>query len=178
MLYAFAFEKIGIVASDLYFLDPNPGPGQEGAEQGVRLELRVFERSELRGSMYSARPIAVDRPVWRVDLLESVAHSGSLDRAHHHPRFNGWEPRTRSFVEELSADPIAWLTKRLSDLDGVLDEAGLPRDEVGPEDVDDVRRAAPEIVDAVRRLLDGVRAGDLGRPPAGDTIESARVSWL
>jgi hypothetical protein len=178
MLYALAFDRIGVVASDLYFHDLTPRPGQEGAERGVRLELRVFDRSELRGSKYSARPIAVERPIWRVDLLESVAHPGSLDRAHHHPRFNGWEPGARCFVEELSADPVAWLTKRLSDLDSVLDEAGVSRDDVGPEDVDDVRRAAPEIVDAVRRLLEGVHAGDLGRPRSGDAIDGARVSWL
>ena len=33
MLYAFGFDRIGVVASDLYFVDPTPGPGQEGAEQ-------------------------------------------------------------------------------------------------------------------------------------------------
>ena len=41
MLYAFGFERIGVVAGDLYFVDPNPGPGQEGAEQGVRVEVRL-----------------------------------------------------------------------------------------------------------------------------------------
>jgi hypothetical protein len=177
MLYAFGFDRLGVVASDLYFVDPTPGIGQEGPERGVRVELRLFERSELRGSIYSARPIAIERPIWRVDLLESISNPGSLDRAHHHPRFHGWEPGKRRFVEELTADPVGWVAKRLSDLDGVLDDAGVPRDEVGPNDVDDVRRSAPEIVDAVRRLLDGVCAGELGRPPAG-TVGSARLSWL
>ena len=65
MLYAFGFDRIGVVAGDLYFVDPDPGPGQEGAEQGVRLEVRIFERRELPGSVYSARPIAVERPIWR-----------------------------------------------------------------------------------------------------------------
>ena len=41
----------------------------------------------------------------------------------------------------------------------------------------DLRRAAPEIVAAVHRLLDGVRAGELARPPA-DEVASARASWL
>ncbi len=178
MLYAFGFDRIGVVASDIYFVDPRPGPGQEGPEQGARLEVRVFERPELRGSIYSAQPIAVERPIWRVDLLESVEYPGRLDRAHHHPRFTGWEPGARVFVEELSADPVPWLAKRLHDFESVLDDAGVARDDVGPDDVEDVRRAAPEIVDAVQRLLDGVRAGTLARPPEGGTPERARRSWL
>jgi len=36
----------------------------------------------------------------------------------------------------------------------------------------------PEIMDAVRRLLARVRAGELARPPRGDSVDSARVSWL
>jgi hypothetical protein len=178
MLYAFGFDRIGIVASDIYFVDPHPGPGQEGAEQGVRLEARVFERGDLRGSIYSAQPIAIERPIWRVDLLESVERNGSLDRAHHHPRFSNYEPGNRVFVEELSADPVPWLAKRLHDFESVLDDAGVGHGDVGPDDIEDVRRAAPEIVDAVQRLLDGVRGGTLGRAPEGDTPERARRSWL
>src|SRR5207249_1828308 len=113
----FGFESIGVVVSDLYFLDPHPGAGQEGAERGVRLEVRMLERGELRGSIYSARPIVVDRPIWRGDLLESVAGPyGSFDRTHHHPAFRGWEPGRRNFVDELSAEPLEWVAKRLSDL--------------------------------------------------------------
>jgi len=106
VLYVFGFESIGVVVSDLYFVDPNPGPGQEGAERGVRLEVRMLDRGELRGSIYSAQPIAVGRPIWRGDLLESVAGTpGSHDRTHHHPRFTGWEPGHRRFVEELVGRP-------------------------------------------------------------------------
>lgn len=178
MLYAFAFDRIGVVLSDLYFVDPNPGRGQEGAEQGVRLELRFFERPPLRGSIYSAQPIAVEDPIWRADLLESVERPGSLDRAHHHPRFEAYEPGQRHFVEELSADPVAWVGKRLSDLEGLLADAGVEPDQVGPTDADDLRAAVPEILDTVRRVFDRIAAGDLARPPAGDAVDSARVSWL
>ena len=178
MLYAFGFDRIGVVLSDLYFIDPRPSPGQEGAEQGVRLEVRLLELGELQGSIYSARPISISRPIWRADLLESVDNPGSLDRAHHHPRFRGWEPGRRHFVEEMSADPVAWVGSRLADLSGLLEEAGVSVDEVGPRDVDDVRDAVPEIVDGMKRLLDGVRAGRLAQPsPDGDGT-SARVSWL
>ena len=34
MLQAFVFEKVGIVVGDLYFLDPQPGKGQEGPSTG------------------------------------------------------------------------------------------------------------------------------------------------
>jgi hypothetical protein len=72
MLYAFGFERVGVVAGDLYFKDPHPAKGQEGAEHGVRVELRVLERGALKGSIYSAQPIEVGRPIWRADLLETV----------------------------------------------------------------------------------------------------------
>jgi hypothetical protein len=179
MLYAFGFDRIGVVASDLYFVDPNPRPGQEGAERGVRVEVRLVERGDPRGSIYAARPISVERPIWRGDLLETVAgEPGSFDRAHHHPAFDGWEPGHRVFVEDLSAEPIGWVADRLSDLDGLLKEAGVSADEVGPEDAERLREAVPDIVSAVTRLLQGVRAGDLARPPAGEPVGSARESWL
>ena len=107
MLYAFGFERVGVVVGDLYFVDPNPREGQEGAEHGVRLELRVFGRGELKGTIYSAQPIEIGQPIWRADLLESlVGRPGSFDRTHHHPRFSGWNPGRRVYVEELSADPL------------------------------------------------------------------------
>ena len=82
MLQAFVFERLGIVVGDLYFLDPDPHPGQEGAEHGVRLELRVFDRGDLKGTISSAMPIEVGRPIWRVDLLEAVdgVHHGMQGR--------------------------------------------------------------------------------------------------
>ena len=178
MLIAFAFDRIGVVASDLYFFNPDPDPGQEGAERGVRLEVRLFERSELRGSKFSAQPIAIERPIWRVDLLESVDNPGSLDRAHHHPRFEGWEPGYRVFVEEMTADPLGWVEKRLSDFAGVLAEAGVSADDVGPSDVTSVESSAGEIVDAVRSLFDRIQNGELAQPPSADTTAGVRASWL
>jgi hypothetical protein len=32
MLYAFGFERVGVVAGDLYFVNPRAASGQEGAE--------------------------------------------------------------------------------------------------------------------------------------------------
>ena len=175
MLYAFAFDRLGVVVSDLFFVDPNPGKGQEGPEQGVRLEIRAFETGALRGSIYSARPIAIERPIWRADLLESVGNPGTLDRAHHHPRFQEWEPGRRRFTSEMTADPVAWVGKRLSDVSALLDEAGLSPDEVGSADVEGMQAAVPQILDAVSSLLALARRNS---PADAADRASARDSWL
>ncbi len=179
MLYAFGFERIGVMVGDLYFVNPRPEKGQEGAERGVRLELRLLGREPLKGSIYSAQPIVVDQPVWRVDLLESVdSPPGSLDRAHHHPAFDGWEPGERHFVPELSAAPVEWLAGQLADLPAVLARAGVAADVAGPGDATALRDAVPEIVDVLRRLLTRVAAGELGRPDDDSDLVSARIGWL
>jgi hypothetical protein len=180
MLYAFGFSRIGVLAGDLYFVDPEPGPGQEGAERGVRLEVRLLERGELRGSIYSAQPIEVSRPVWRADLLETVdGPPGSLNRAHHHPRFRGWEPGQRNFDADLVADPVQWVGDQLADLDGLLERAGVPADGATAADAKAVRECVPEIMDAVRRLLQRVKDGELAVPPGDDEpADSVRASWL
>ena len=189
MFYAFGFERVGVLAGDLYFVDPHPGKGQEGAEHGVRVELRVLGRGALKGSIYSAQPIEVGQPIWRADLLESVAgRPGSFDRTHYHPVFSGWNPSRRVFVAELSADPLGWLGQTLADLDGLLASAGFPPDTAAPDDAEQLRSAAPQIVDATRGLLDKVRAGQLGNPPREAALASAvapagepvliRAGWL
>src|SRR5258708_20703931 len=148
MLYTFGFEQIGVLVCDLYFVDPSPARGQEGAEQGVRLELRSLEHGDLNGSIYSAQPIAVGQPIWRVDLLESVEGTpGSFDRTHRHPAFTGWEPGSRVFERELSADPIGWLRRKLSDLPEVLKEAGVSADLAAPDDPPGRRAAEPASID-------------------------------
>lgn len=179
MLQLFGFENVAVAVSDLYFVDPEPNPGQDSPERGVRLEVRLLERQPLHGSIYSAQPIGVGRPVWRADLLESVDSApGSFDRTHHHPHFDGWEPGKRRFVPELSADPLAWVAERLADLPALLDEAGIDTAEVDPSDTARLRDAAPEIIDATRKLLDRVHSGELGVAPAGAVLTDARIGWL
>ena len=179
MLQAFVFERVGVVVGDLYFLDPNPHPGQEGAEHGVRLELRVFDRGDLKGTIYSAMPIEVGRPIWRVDLLEAVdGKPGSFNRTHHHPKFNGWDPTGREFLRELSSDPLGWLAAQLADLPAVLDRAGVPPELADPSDAASLRDVAPAIVGVTSMMLDKVHAGELGLPPADDAVDSIRNGWL
>ncbi len=181
MLYCFGFETVGVVVGDIYFQDPVPLPGQESAEHGVRLEVRRLERGELHGDIYSAQPIAIDTPIWRADLLESIdGRPGSFNRTHHHPNVDGWNLGGRAFDEELSADPLPWVGRKLADLESLLAVAGIT--DADPTDADSLRQTVPEILDVTGRLLDRVRAGDLGRPPLAP-VESAgttlvRSGWL
>lgn len=178
MLYAFGFERLCLVASDLYFLDPDARPGQEGAERGVRIELRLLESGPLKGSVYSARPILIDRPIWRVDLLETVdGPLGSLNRAHHHPVFDGWDPEDRTFVPELMAKPIEWVCDQLADLDPLLRQAGIDPAEVAG-DTTALRQALTEIGDTLSRLLARVHAGELAVQPDDPELVRARIGWL
>ncbi|MDT5138814.1 MAG: hypothetical protein QOD58_3076 [Mycobacterium sp.] len=178
MLAAFGFETLGVVVGDMYFIDPAPLAGQETPERGVRLELRLVDRAEPLGSIYAGIPVAFNRPVWRVDLFGSTeSPPGTLDRAHHHPRFNGWEPGPRNFVAELSADPISWLADQLADPAAVLARAGVGTDEVTKADETGLAAAAPEIVAAVQRMLDGVRDGELAPAPV-ESVAATRTGWL
>jgi hypothetical protein len=180
MLQAFAFEKVGVVVGDIYFLDPNPHPGQEGPEHGVRLELRAFDRGELKSSIYSAVPISVGQPIWRVDLLEAVdGKPGSFNRTHHHLNFTPrWDPTDRVFQRDLSSDPLGWLAGQLADLPGILERAGVPQDIAAPTDAGSLKETAPAIVAAASMMLDKVRAGELGTAPADDAADSIRNGWL
>jgi hypothetical protein len=178
MFAAFGFEALGVVVGDMFFVDPNPREGQETPERGVRLELRLVDRAEPQGSIYAGVPIAFARPLWRVDLFGSTeSPPGTLDRAHHHPRFKEWEPGRRQFVEELTADPVSWLADQLADPDAVLERAGVDPDEVSAADKAGLAKAGPEIVATVKRMLDGVRDGDLAPAPP-EPVAAARTGWL
>lgn len=179
MLYLFGFDRVGVVLGDLYFVDPEPGPGQEGPEHGVRLEVRLLEQgSTPDGTIYASRPITVGKPIWRADLLESVAGAtGSFDRVHHHAAYRGWEPGGRSFDPGLSEDPVGWVGAALSNLPWLLKQAEMSPDDVGPDDERQLAAAVPEIKAALRRLIEQVQSGELAAGPATGT-EAQRVGWL
>ena len=195
MLYVFGFERTGVAVGDLYFADPDPPPGQEGAERGVRLEVRLLVPGPLPGSAYSARPIEVGRPVWRADLLESVdGPPGSFDRTHYHPQLQGWEPGRRVYDRDLSAHPVEWVGARLAGLETLLAEAGVAADPAYAGDAEALRgcrrrdhghgqppagtgparRARP----AARRIRRGTGpAGLVVRPPLGPVVRPPS-GWL
>lgn len=179
MLTVFGFDRVGVVIGDLYFVDPNPAPGQEGAERGVRVEVRFLEPQQHEGTIYAARPILVGEPVWRLDLLESVAGKpGSYDRTHHHPQMRGYEPGHRKFERELSADPLGYLADQLRDLPALLRQAELPGDAATDEDVRQLQVYADDIVQATASMLDQVRAGELAHAAEPDESGLARTGWL
>jgi hypothetical protein len=179
VLYVFGFERTGVVMGDLYLVDPEPEPGQEGAERGVRLEVRLVEQGAPPGSIYSARPIAVTRPVWRADLLESVdGPPGSFDRTHYHPALRDWEPGPRIFDRDLQAHPVEWVGARLAGLETLLAEAGVAADPAYAGDAEALRGCLAEIMGTLSRLLERVRRGELATPPGGPEPAEARVGWL
>jgi hypothetical protein len=179
MLQMFAFDKIGVLLSDLYFIDPEPDKGQEGPERGVRLEVRLLQEGEVDGSIYAARPIEIELPVWRADLLEAAdGPPGSLDRAHHHPGVRGWEPGKRVFDRGLSSDPVRWVGEQLADLEGLLERAGIEPGEGLAADAGQLRAWVPEIERALSGLLSRVRAGELATAPDDAELTSARIGWL
>jgi hypothetical protein len=66
----------------------------------------------------------------------------------------------------------------LSDLEGLLDQAGIEIDETLAADADKLRGTVPDVQRAVSSMLDQVKAGHLGTAPEGENLASARVSWL
>jgi hypothetical protein len=180
MLQMFGFSRIGVVAADIYHLDPEPEPGNEGAERGVRVEVRLLERGSLPGSIDSSTPIHVSDPVWRADLLETVESApGTMNRVHHHPAMQDWEPTSRVFDQGLSAAPVSWVGEQLRDLEGLLAEAGIELDEELAADARELRAWVPEITRAVGGLLERVWSGELATPPPdAEELVAARTGWL
>jgi hypothetical protein len=179
VLEVFGFDRVAVVLGDLYFVDPDPAPGQESPEHGVRVEVRFIEPQQHGGSIYAARPILVSEPVWRLDLLESVdGKPGSFDRTHHHPLMRGYEPGSRKFERELSSDPLGYLAGRLRDLPGLLEQAELPADRASDEDRRQLHGSVDDIVAATGAMLERVRRGELAQAAEPDESGLARTGWL
>jgi hypothetical protein len=132
-----------------------------------------------KGSMYSARRSS-STDVWRFDLLEAVTDPpGQLGPRSPSPSLpREWEPGPRHFVEQLSARPLEWVGARLSDLDALLEQAGMAAADVGTGDAQALRQAVPEIMDVLGRLLDRVKTGQLALAPGDEELASARIGWL
>ncbi|MBL7496467.1 hypothetical protein I6A84_28395 [Frankia sp. CNm7] len=162
MLSVFCFDRLAVTVRDMYFIDPDPIPGQEGAERGVRVELRLVEPQPWRGSIYAAQKLVVDTALLRVDLFESIERGpGSKDRMHHHPTMADNEPGDRVFDEAIVAEPLGWLRERLADPLALLAAAGVPGLADYEESAAELTASLPYVVEAVGTNLDRVRAGEL-----------------
>jgi hypothetical protein len=69
------------------------------------------------------------------------------------------------------------LAEQLAEPAAVLARAGVDADEVAAADLAGLAAAAPDIVAAVKRMLDGVRDGELAPAPA-EPVAAARTGWL
>jgi hypothetical protein len=162
MLSVFCFDRLAVTVRDMHFVDPDPAPGQEGPERGVRVELRLVEPQPWRGSIYASQRIVVDTSLLRVDLLESVERGpGSRDRVHHHPTMTDNEPGGRVFDRALTTDPVAWLRERLADPMALVAAAGVGDLGDYGESAAELTAALPQVVEAVATSLEKVRAGEL-----------------
>jgi hypothetical protein len=182
MFHMYGFDKVAVVFGDLYFHDRGPVAEalEQGAERGVRLELRLLESTTPGESVYSSRRLIADRPVWRVDLLETLTgEPGSLDRTHHHTKNTGWDFGGRQFDPGLRSAPIDWLKEKLSDLDAILVMCGFSPEVAGPEDGKNLRDSVPQIVECIETLFSQIRAGHAALAPEFDSSRVlTRTGWL
>ncbi|MEU5884451.1 hypothetical protein [Spirillospora sp. NPDC047279] len=164
MLRVFCFGDLGLTVEDVYLVDPDPDRG--GHERGVRVELRPVEPQDRRGSPNASQPVALGQAIWRGDFLESVKGGpGTKDRMHHHPGMRAGEPGRRVFEPGLTDDPMAWLEKRLGDLEPLLDAAGVPVTPAHRHAAAVLRDNLTEVVGTITTVLSEVRAGTLAHSP-------------
>jgi hypothetical protein len=135
-------------------------------ERGVRVELRLVEEEPHRGTSESPQRVVIDRAVWRADLFDEVdGEPGNLGAAHFHPRFEGTgnlSAGDRHVDDLLATDAVAWLERELGDVERLFEAGGLVLYGVAmpwlSDAVDEIRRARPEILDAVAATWRDVRS--------------------
>jgi len=142
MLHAFTFKRVAILVRHWFEVGLDDGV----MEHGARLELRLLQPSDHRGTESAAQRIVVDQPVWRADLFDRLDKpAGTFSAAHFHPVFDGVEPCDRSWSKELTIDPWSWLLEQLRGIDELCRASGVDPNDVR-EDVAAVRAHAPEII--------------------------------
>jgi hypothetical protein len=144
---AFVFNELAVTVRHWYEISGNP----DEEEHGVRVEVRRLRSQHHRGSLAAPQLLELDEILWRGDLFDRVGDEpGSFARAHHHTRFNGYEPLDRAWDDELSEDPLAWTAQHLGDVGALARTAGVILDDAEGE-TQDVRNHLPWIMEAVRR---------------------------
>jgi hypothetical protein len=149
----FLADRLCVSVEDIDFLNPNRL--QDGRECGVRLEMRFVQADDFPGSIYASRGLSVGRAVCRFDLLESAP--GAQDRMHWHPDMPNGEATARLFDDDLRADPLGWLNKRLTDAIGTLELAGVDDPKRYARDAETLAGQADTIVAEAAAGLDRFR---------------------
>jgi hypothetical protein len=68
--------------------------------------------------------------VWRADLFDRLDGTpGAFEVAHFHPSFDGVEPCDRHWDAAVKATPWEWLEASLSDIAGIVANAGMVLDD-------------------------------------------------
>ncbi len=117
MLQMHAFDQVALISRHWFELDLDTGH----MEHGSRLELRQRESPPHRGTESAAQVVAVDTPVWRVDIFDRYDdRPGTYRAAHYHPQFAGVEPSPRAWDEVLTRTPWRWLLSNLRNPDSPL----------------------------------------------------------
>jgi hypothetical protein len=150
---AFVFEGVTVLVGPWH--EPMSPP-----ERGTRVEVRLLEQEEKRGSASAAERVVIDRPVFRADLFDQTnAPAGNLRAAHYHPEFHGIEPCNRTWDQAIQEDPTGWLARQLRDLPGMLERSGCDVADAPwlPGDTEALRAAVPGVVAAVEATWAEVR---------------------
>ena len=154
MRHAFVFERIAVLV----------GPWQEPAsppERGTRVEVRLLADEPSRGTPSAAQRVVIDQPLFRADLFDQTdGPPGNLRSAHFHSRFDGVEPCDREWPEAIQRDPTGWLESELSDLQRIVDRAGVAAPDAPwiEDDAAALRAAIPTVIGAVEATWAQVRA--------------------
>lgn len=165
MNVAYLYHRLGIVIEDIYFVEPNPVPGEEGPERGVRVEVRQIENHPQSGSRYSAYPIDIRTAIWRADLLGSVAAGpGARDRMHYHPLMADDEPGDRQYDPAITADPLDWIAMQIEQVEKIV-AAKVPDVTAYRHDLAEIRRQAPLIVGSIEQMMEQVHRMELANEP-------------
>jgi hypothetical protein len=148
VLQAFVFDEVAVLVRHWFEIDL----ADSHTEHGARIELRLLAEQPHRGTESASQRYVIDQPAWRADLFDRLdAPAGGFDAAHYHPRFAGVEPSERHWADPVREAPWVWLGEQLSNVERLVEAAGLTLRRPGMDNVQ-VRVAAPGIVAAAQRL--------------------------
>jgi hypothetical protein len=147
--YAFVF---GRVALTVRYWEQRGDDVEAGARVEIRRVEEALDRHHRPGNAgFTVLPVG-EGGVWRVDLFTVISAPGHEPRHHHHPHFEDGGVGRRVFEPELSADPLGWTERRLTDLRGLLEGSGAG-DLADSVDYDEYAASLPAIRAAIEACL-------------------------